>query len=423
MKEMRALASRIAAVRPPVMSSLSDEDLLAGQAALGDARRRLDALGAEFAAEIARRSARELGHDGLAQRLGARTASALVQRLTGTTARDAGELVGALSTPGALADAVRGGTTSVGQAAAIRGALDGLADEVAERAAASLLTTTAGRTVEETRACSRELRDDLDSLGIAAREEELRERRYLHLYPQSDGMTRLVGLLDPESAARIRAVVDAATSPRRGGPRFVDPEARARAERIVADERTTEQLALDGLVDVLRAGLSADPAVVPGPGGAPVQVLVAAGAARIEGQPCSVSSAVGDRIACTEGFETVAIASTGQVIDLGRTRRLFTRPQRRALAARDGGCRFPGCARPPSWTEAHHIRPWAAGGRTDLAEGILLCRHHHLLLHNNGWVIQRDDGGYWLIPPRSVDPARERIAMPTKSPLIWRLTG
>ncbi|MEP6482771.1 MAG: HNH endonuclease signature motif containing protein [Rhodoglobus sp.] len=41
---------------------------------------------------------------------------------------------------------------------------------------------------------------------------------------------------------------------------------------------------------------------------------------------------------------------------------------------RDGGCRFPGCDRPPSWCEAHHIVPWSHGGRTDLADGLLLCR-------------------------------------------------
>ncbi len=62
-------------------------------------------------------------------------------------------------------------------------------------------------------------------------------QRFLHLTPQADGMTRLSGLLDPESAAVVGAAFDAATSPRRGGPRFVDPEARRRrADELVADE-------------------------------------------------------------------------------------------------------------------------------------------------------------------------------------------
>ena len=49
-------------------------------------------------------------------------------------------------------------------------------------------------------------------------------------------------------------------------------------------------------------------------------------------------------------------------------------------ALRDGGCAFPGCDRPPSDCEAHHAKePWHQGGRTDLADGVLLCPHHHLV--------------------------------------------
>ena len=62
-------------------------------------------------------------------------------------------------------------------------------------------------------------------------------------------MTRITGLLDPESAAIVVPILDAATSPRRGGPRFVDPDAVQRADDIVRDERTTDQLTLDTFVD------------------------------------------------------------------------------------------------------------------------------------------------------------------------------
>ena len=415
------LAATAAAIPAPALASLSDDAVLAGQRILATVRRRVDALAAEYAAEIARRSTREHGHEGLAQRLGARTAAGLVQRLTGSSAREAGELVAAVAAPGPLCDGVRGGELSVGQAAAIRGALEGLDAATSDSAAATLAGSSLGLTLEQTRAQARELRDELDAAGILEREEERRERRYLRLFPQPDGMTRLVGLLDPESAARVTAVVDAATSPRRGGPRFVDPAALARAEEIVSDPRTTEQLAVDAVVDVLRAGLAADPDTVPGPTGAPVQILATTATARIAGQSCAVSTQTADRYACTEGIESIAIDRRGQVIDLGRQQRRFNRAQRRALAARDGGCRAPGCDRPASWTEAHHIIPWSEGGRTDLADGILLCRFHHLLLHNNGWRIEREGGEYWMIPPPSIDPARRRIRMPTKNPLVRRL--
>ena len=78
---------------------------------------------------------------------------------------------------------------------------------------------------------------------------------------------------------------------------------------------------------------------------------------------------------------------------LGRTQRLFSSHQRRLLALRDGGCRFPGCSRPPAHTDAHHVHPWSAGGATDVGNAILLCRFHHRLVHEGGWRVRADAVG------------------------------
>ena len=89
----------------------------------------------------------------------------------------------------------------------------------------------------------------------------------------------------------------------------------------------------------------------------------------------------------------MVLGGKSEVLDQGRARRLFTAAQRKALAVRDQGCRAEGCDIPAAWCEAHHFdRPWAADGRTDLADGKLLCswhhhrahddRYHHLLLPN-----------------------------------------
>ncbi len=74
-----------------------------------------------------------------------------------------------------------------------------------------------------------------------------------------------------------------------------------------------------------------------------------------------------------------------QILDVGRNRRLFTEPQRRAIIARDRHCRFPGCDRPPRWADVHHIKHWLSGGKTCVSNGILLCRFHHTLVHEAGW--------------------------------------
>ncbi len=72
-----------------------------------------------------------------------------------------------------------------------------------------------------------------------------------------------------------------------------------------------------------------------------------------------------------------AVTAKGEVLQLGRSRRIATRSQTIALIARDKGCSFPGCDTAPEWTERHHVIPWAEGGPTDLDNLTLLCRYHH----------------------------------------------
>jgi hypothetical protein len=114
-----------------------------------------------------------------------------------------------------------------------------------------------------------------------------------------------------------------------------------------------------------------------------------------------VSTSTVATLVCAGGRIDATLSASGAVLDLGREQRLFNHRQRIALAIRDGGCLWPGCERPPSWTEAHHIDHWAHGGTTDLDQGVLLCRHHHLRLHNDHWTIRLRAGRYWLHPPGS----------------------
>jgi hypothetical protein len=443
-----AIADVSAAFTPPPATGFNDIGLLEAQRALAEIRRRVDAASALIAAEIAHRSRRELGYDGLAQRLGARTPELLVQQVTGASARDARTMVrvGALmstddpdrlatdATPWlkAVAVAVAAGTLSLEAADVIRAGLGTPDDEVTAdalaAAAEALVREAASLTVERLAARVRDLRTELDLSRVLERENELRERRYLHLIPQADGMTRLSGLLDPESAALVGSAYDAATSPRRGGPRFVDPESVDRAERLLADERTTEQIALDSFVELIRIGGLADDGAILGKRAPAVQLLVTdhdlrarEGVGRIEGQSEAVSIETVERNICAAGAIPILFDDKGQVVNLGREQRLFSRLQHIGLAARDGGC-IANCDRPPSWTEAHHIDEWHRdGGATDIADGVLLCRHHHLLVHNNGWRVIREGAEYFLVPPASIDPEQRPIPAPSRSHARQRL--
>ncbi|MBS2937715.1 DUF222 domain-containing protein [Nocardioides sp. J2M5] len=95
-----------------------------------------------------------------------------------------------------------------------------------------------------------------------------------------------------------------------------------------------------------------------------------------------MSAAQARRLACEAGVIPVVLGGDGQVLDLGRTRRLFSKAQRIALGLRDGGCTARGCETTASGCHAHHDDPWSNGGTTDLANGRLLCPRHHRLAHD-----------------------------------------
>jgi hypothetical protein len=96
-----------------------------------------------------------------------------------------------------------------------------------------------------------------------------------------------------------------------------------------------------------------------------------------------ISAGEARRLACTAGILPVVLGGAGEVLDLGRSRRLFSPAQRKALAIRDRHCRAEGCDIPAAWCEAHHAtNPWSRKGRTDLDNGLLLCSFHHHRAHD-----------------------------------------
>ncbi len=437
--------------------ALDDDHLLSAQSTLAEARRALDASASVIAGEISHRSRTELGYNGLAQRQGFRTPEKLVQHATGSTARDAATLVtvgtlvhdaeaaltldlaaqnAELPEPWLLAvgSAVASGALAPTAAQAIRTGLgrpSGLITiERLAAAAHSLLVEAAELDADALLARARQLRDELDDAGVAEREQQIHEERCVRRVRRPNGLSRFIIDPDVESAAFLDDLYDRVTAPRRGNVSFISDEDRAWADFATHDSRTTDQYVHDAFTDLLRLAVSSDtPAsrAVIGSRQPSVRVLVTAvalesrnGIGRIEGISTPVSLATVERIACADGVVPVIFDGAGNALDVGREQRLFTGRQRIALAARDGGCRFPGCDRPPSWCEAHHIDHWHRDrGRTDLDRGILLCRHHHMLVHNNHWEIEHNpvlgDAGYRLIPPASIDTKRMPRPLPTKS--------
>ena len=290
--DLTALAAVVTDFAMPSLTGLDDAALMHAQRTIAQANRHLDAMAASVAAEIGHRSRRELGHAGLAQRLGARSPEKLVQTLTGSSLREAqtfirvGDLIAtppadtAPSTPWLVdvAAAVSAGRLSLDAADVIRAGLGAPTEDVTAQhlldAATRLLRDAPTLTLEQLAADARNARAELDLDRVHEREAAMRDRRFLRFTQQLDGMTRVSGLLDPESAAHIVAAVDAALAPRRG-LRFVDPESVAAAEELTADSRSNEQIVVDTFVELTRIATHAPDHTILGRHRPVVQIHVA----------------------------------------------------------------------------------------------------------------------------------------------------
>jgi 5-methylcytosine-specific restriction endonuclease McrA len=105
-----------------------------------------------------------------------------------------------------------------------------------------------------------------------------------------------------------------------------------------------------------------------------------------------VTAVTSRRIACDSSVVCIKEDKNGEPLSIGRRSRSIPPPMRRALRARDKGCRFPGCTH-TRFVDGHHIKHWADGGDTSLNNLVLLCRHHHHLVHEGGFACSREKGG------------------------------
>jgi hypothetical protein len=232
---------------------------------------------------------------------------------------------------------------------------------------------------------------------LQAQEKRAEHDRTLSLTPDGLGKVRLTGWLEIDAAAIVTAALDPLTAP----------------TGLDADDRTPGQRRADAIVDVCRLALASGR--LPVNGGQPPQLVVTAevngliaktGAGMLD-NGTSLSAETVRRIACAAGVIPAVLDGRSQVLDVGRERRLFTGPLRRALVLRDGGCAFPGCDRPPRWADGHHIKHWADGGPTCLDNAVLVCSFHHRLLHHGGWKVHlAGDRLPEFIPPAWIDPGQ-----------------
>jgi hypothetical protein len=301
----------------------------------------------------------------------------------------------------------------------------------------------------------------LDPDGAEPTARELEERRGLWIRQQADGSFKVGGLLTPVQGAKWQAIAQTILSPRiprfsghpgdtdhhdlsgesgghpndgddrhlrdgddrhtlsgddghplSGGDRHPGGDD-AEVSPILADTRTREQLLADGFTTYIDR-VAALPGIPELCGARPTinihasleDVVSGRGVGWIDGldQPVPVSTV--DQLLC-QGDIITTLMHEGRILQHGKTKRFFTAAQNRAMAARDGGCVWPGCTRPPSWCESHHTVEWRhkgyLPGRTDTDLGALVCPFHHRHLHNSRWQLVMIHGVPHIIPPPEID--------------------
>jgi hypothetical protein len=401
---------------------LSDELFTTLLGSLGGVRRVIDAIGAEFAAELERRSVDQ--EASLSRRLGERTPAIALARLTGIDPLEAQDwcaagvgTVARLSVTGellpprheAVARALTKATLTPRAARTIIGALDAVSERASVDTVAEveqvLLDYAPGLTARELAKLCRQVIDRFDPDGAEPREDALRARSGITVIRGRDGLITWIVKMHPEAAGLLTAAVDARTAPQR-------PVGFTDIDEAVGDNRTTPQKRLDALTSIARESLGHDTGRLAGTAVTmcvtiTLESLISGiGAAHIDGIDEPISASTARRLAADAAIIPIVLGGDSEPLDVGHTSRLFTENQRRALAVRDGGCVWTNCNAPPGWCEVAHVTAWSHNGRTDLANGVLMCRFHHRRFDNDGWSLEWRDGVPWLIPPAWVDATR-----------------
>jgi hypothetical protein len=419
-----ALRALVAAGGDRPAGSLAPGELVAVNAAFGALKRHVDAAFASVAAEISRQSRRELGGDSFAKRQGFASPAVLISATTGTSVHEAVRIVqvGEATAPRIsltgeelpsrhphVGDAVAGGRLGMTAASAIISLLDRVALRVPagrlDEAERQLVALAPGLRPDELATLLARAEAHLDPDGVEPRHEALRDERSL-VVQQRDGMTVLTGRLDAETAAPVKAAIDAlvGASLRRN----------ERAAADARDARSVKQMQADALADVCRHAIACEE-VPTGPSATVVvrvdlaDVQAGTGVATIDGMTQPVPASIVRRLAADAQVIPCVLGGESEILDWGRAKRLFTPAQKLAIAERDGGC--VSCGAPPAWCHVHHLEWWERdGGRTDLGNGVLLCTGCHHRLHSDGWEIRIDGAGIrasvWLIPPPWIDARR-----------------
>ena len=301
---------------------------------------------------------------------------------------------------GSLAGRLADGDVSYQAAVVVATAVDKLPEVVQDRAESFLARVAAEDDVGAVRRAVDTVKEMFAPDVLVSDAAEQYARRYVNVSETFEGMVAFDGMLDREGGAIVLAAVQALATP-------LGPE----------DNRTAAQRRADGFVEAVRVGL--DSGQLPEMGGERPHVTLTVDFMQVESEHTVPVAHTDDRVAivgqtvhrilCDSRISRVVVVGNSEVLDVGRATRTVPAAIRRALWVRDRGCKFPGCHRPPKFTDAHHVVHWAHGGATSVDNLVLLCRFHHRLVHEGGWQLV-PLGTDWRIIPADRDKSPPHFA-------------
>jgi predicted secreted protein len=290
--------------------------------------------------------------------------------------RDAAALVRRgrfLDTFPAIAQAACGGVVSAGQVSALQAACPPPVEAVMAVQQAEVVAIVASLSVADTEHAGRVWRQRAEALIEGP--EPVEPDRQMRMARTADGVVgRFVlddaGAVQFEQAIRIASSWDGAD-----------------------DTRSNQRRSADALVDVC-AFFNANHARPGTPRQRPHVELIVDADSLTESTLLAwttdhthLDTATSEMLLCDCVIHRVSRAGKA-ILEYGRATRTVPIDLFRAVAVRDGGCRFPGCDRKIAWCDAHHIHYWRHHGPTDLDNLVLLCNRHHHLVHRHHWHLK-----------------------------------
>ncbi len=328
----------------------------------------------------------------LAQHSTAISPTDILASAQGGTRADAKRIVSRIATlelVPQLDAALKSGDVSIAHVDAVTSALAQLEDnereQVAERGDWINMVATHSTPDNFSRAVRHAVRQLHHDEGMSVLERQ-RKRTFLrHWVDRDSGMVCLRGEFDPESGLRIIGRLQNTV------------EKLYRGYTVNGEVRTPDHLRALSLFALLEDAPESVSSIHSGSTRAEVSVIIDLHTLQHGLHKQSILHTGADidlpvetvrRMACEAKIIPIVFDSNGVVLDLGRSTRLATRHQRRALEAMYSTCAIPNCHVPVGQCQPHHIEYWNLGGHTDLKNLLPLCAHHHRCVHEGGWKLE-----------------------------------